>query len=303
VTAARLIKTLVYLADGEVVLALVRGDHELNEVKLARALGARELTMADAETIERVTGAPVGFAGPVGLEVRIVADPCVMALRTAVTGANAADAHFVNVNPGRDFAPEAVIDIRAARAGDPCPRCGGTLSVSYGTVVGHVYQLDTKYSGPMGASYLDDGGDSHTILMGCYGIGVSRTLAAAIEISRDEHGIIFPISIAPYEVHLLALNTDDAEVMATAEGLYGRLQEAGLEVLFDDRDASPGVKFNDADLVGTPVRVTVGKRAPKRGEVEVKLRREADAEGVPVAQAAGHVAQVVASLKAELQPH
>ena len=302
VTPDRLVKTLVYVADGEVVLALVRGDHDLNEKKLARALGARHLEMADAQTIERVSGAPVGFTGPVGLKERTIADPQVMALRNAVTGANTADAHFVNVNPGRDFEPEQVTDIRAAREGDPCPRCRGPLALSQGTVLGHVYQLGTKYSGAMGATYLDENGESHLIVMGCYGIGVSRTIAAAVETSRDEHGIIFPISIAPYEVLLLAVNTDDDQVMATAESLYEQLQEAGLEVVFDDRNASPGVKFNDADLVGIPVRVTVGKRALGRGEVEVKLRREADSEGVAVARAAERVAQVVAMLKAELEP-
>ncbi len=302
VTPDRLVKTLVYVADGEVVLALVRGDHDLNEKKLARALGARHLEMADAQTIERVSGAPVGFTGPVGLKERTIADPQVMALRNAVTGANTADAHLVNVNPGRDFEPEQVTDIRTAREGDPCPRCRGPLTLSHGTVLGHVYQLGTKYSGSMGATYLDEKGKSHLIVMGCYGIGVSRTIAAAVETGRDEHGIIFPISIAPYEVLLLAVNTDDDQVMATAESLYEQLQEAGLEVLFDDRNASPGVKFNDADLVGIPVRVTVGKRALKRGEVEVKLRREADSEGVAVARAAERVAQVVAMLKAELEP-
>lgn len=302
VTPDRLVKTLVYVADGQVVLALVRGDHDLNEKKLARALGARHLEMADAQTIERVSGAPVGFTGPVGLKERTIADPQVMALRNAVTGANTADAHLVNVNPGRDFEPEQVTDIRTAREGDPCPRCRGPLTLSHGTVLGHVYQLGTKYSGAMGATYLDENGESHLIVMGCYGIGVSRAIAAAVETSRDEHGIIFPVSIAPYEVLLLAVNTDDAQVMATAESLYEQLQEAGLEVVFDDRNASPGVKFNDADLVGIPVRVTVGKRALGRGEVEVKLRREADSEGVAVARAAERVAQVVAMLKAELEP-
>jgi len=302
VTADRLVKTLVYLADGQPVLALVRGDHELNEAKLARAVGAGELQMADAETVERLTGAPVGFAGPVGLAARIVADPAVMALANAVTGANQADAHFVNVNVGRDFEAGRVADLRYVVEGDRCAHCGGQLDISHGIEVGHIFQLGSKYSQVLGASHLEDAGVARLFLMGCYGIGVNRIVAAAIETSRDEHGIIFPISIAPYEVHLLALNTDDRQVMTTAERLYGQLEEAGLEVLFDDRDTSPGVKFNDADLVGLPVRVTVGKRALKRGQVEIKLRREAEAEGVPTAQAAERVAQVVAMLKAELEP-
>jgi len=302
VTPDRLIKTLVYLADGNVVLALVRGDHELNEVKLVRVLGASTVTMADAETIARVTGAPVGFAGPVGLSVPIVADPCVMALANAAAGANAADAHVVNVNPGRDFTPSQVADIRTARAGDPCPHCRKPLAVSHGTVVGHVYQLGTKYSAKMKAVFLDEKGATHPFVMGCYGIGISRTLAAAVETSRDDKGIIFPVTIAPYEVHLASLNTDDPEVVATAERLSRELEAAGAEVLYDDRDASPGVKFNDADLLGIPVRVTVGRRGLARGEVEVKLRREQSAQRVPLAQAVQRAVEVVAALKAELEP-
>jgi len=301
-TPERLVKTLVYLADGKVVLALVRGDHDVNETKLARLLGAHHLEMADPATIERVTGAPVGFTGPVGLQEHIVADPAVMALRNLATGANAADAHFVNVNPGRDFQPDQVADLRFVVEGDRCHSCGGPVSISRGTVVGHIYQLGTKYSSPMKATYLDENGDSQPIIMGCYGIGISRTIAAAIETSRDEHGIIFPITIAPYEVELLALNADDTEVMATAEKLYDELRNAGVEVLLDDRPASPGVKFNDADLIGIPVRVVVGKRGLKRGEVELKLRREDESEGVPVAGAAERIIAVVAALKAELEP-
>jgi len=299
----RLVKTLVYLADGKAVLALVRGDHELNEVKLARVLGAATVTMADPETIARVTGAPVGFAGPVGLTAPIVADPCVMALRNAVAGANAADAHVVNVNPGRDFTPSQVADIRTARQGDPCPHCRKPLAVSHGTVVGHVYQLGTKYSAKMKASFLDEGGVARPFVMGCYGIGISRTLAAVVETNHDDHGIIFPVTIAPYQVHLTSLNTDDPEVVATAERLSRELEAAGLEVLYDDRDASPGVKFNDADLVGIPVRLTVGRRALQRGEVEVKLRREGESRRVAVGQAAGCVAEVVSRLQDELAPH
>jgi prolyl-tRNA synthetase len=297
----QLIKTLVYLADGNVVLALVRGDHELNEIKLARVLGATAVTMADAETIARVTGAPVGFAGPVGLSVPIVADPYVMALANAAAGANAADAHVVNVNPGRDFTPSQVADIRAARAGDPCPHCRKPLAVSHGTVVGHVYQLGTKYSAKMKALFLDEKGVAHPCVMGCYGIGISRTLAAAVETSRDDKGIIFPVTIAPYEVHLASLNTDDPEVVATAERLSQELEAAGAEVLYDDRDASPGVKFNDADLLGIPVRVTVGRRGLAHGEVEVKLRREKEAQRVPLAQAVQRAVEAVAGLKAELE--
>lgn len=302
VSADRLIKTLVYVADGEPVLALVRGDHELNEVKLARALGARELAMADPQTIERATGAPVGFAGPVGLGLRMVADPAVMSLTDAVTGANQADAHLVGVRPGRDFQPDLVADLRYVVPGDRCRRCGGELVISHGIEVGHIFQLGTKYSQALGATYLDDAGQAHPILMGCYGIGVNRIVAAAIEISHDEAGIIFPISIAPYEVLLLAVNTEDSEVMDTAERLYRQLKEAGLEVLFDDRDASPGVKFNDADLVGIPVRVTVGRRGLRRGEVEIKLRREPQPRSVPLSQTVERTAEVVASLKAELEP-
>lgn len=290
----QLIKTLIFLADGEAVAALVRGDHELNEAKLKRFLGAQQIELADAALVEEATGAPIGFAGPVGVKARIVADHAVMAMADAVTGGNQADLHLLHVQPSRDFKAAGVGDLRVITPEDPCPRCGGAIQFSRGIEVGHIFKLGTKYSRAMKALFLDENGQELPIIMGCYGIGVGRTVAAAIEQNHDADGIIFPVPIAPFEVTVLPLQMHDKDVVDAAGRIYGELQAAGLDVLLDDRDERAGVKFKDADLIGSPVRVTIGARGIRNGEVEVRLRSAAESESVPVAEAVGLVRRKVA---------
>jgi len=270
----KLVKTIIYKAGGQPVAALVRGDHDINETKLARVLGA-EVEPADPETIEKVTGAPVGFAGPVGLDIKIIADQGVLSVCNFVTGANKADTHYVNVNLGRDFQPTEVADIRFAVEGDACANCGATLDLKHGIEIGHVFKLGTKYSSKLGATFLDEHGKEQPMIMGCYGIGVNRIVAAAIEMSWDDKGIIWPMGIAPYQVEVIPLNMDMPEITEIADKLYSELTDAGIEVLMDDRDESPGIKFNDADLIGLPIRVVVGKKAMEQGCVEIKQRTDA----------------------------
>lgn len=303
VSANRLIKSLIVAApDGQPVLALVRGDRELNEAKLAKLLGGPS-PLADADTVERVTGAPVGFAGPVGLKqtVRVVADREIGFVRDGVVGANLVDAHFVHVQPGRDFPHPEYLDLRTAVDGDISPvDPEGRLSTQRGIEVGHVFHLGTKYSAAMGATFTDEAGAAQTILMGSYGVGVSRTMAAAIEQHHDTDGIRWPITIAPFKVAVILVSAKDEAQKQAAEDLYHALQAAGLDVLLDDRDERPGVKFKDADLIGIPVQVVVGKGLAE-GNVEVSLRRDKKAkEAVPVGEAAARVGELVARLKAEI---
>jgi prolyl-tRNA synthetase len=291
----RFIKTLIYQVDGgAAVAALVRGDHELSETKLAAALGGRAVALADESTVERVTGAPVGFAGPVGLDVHIVADAALRGMRAAVSGANRADEHVVGVDLERDAPRAEFADLRQARGGDACPRCdGGTFAEHRGIEVGQVFYLGTKYSAAMGATYLGADGVPRPIEMGCYGIGITRTIAAAIEQHHDDAGIVWPAALAPYGAAIVPVSTTDAGLRETAERVARELEAAGIDVLIDDRDERPGVKFKDADLIGLPVRVTVGPRALARGNVEVKPRAEATATEVPIAEAAARVAALV----------
>jgi prolyl-tRNA synthetase len=272
----RLIKTIIFETGHGAIAALVRGDHEINEAKLRRHLGVMELEMAGDEVVADVTHAPKGFAGPVGLDLRIVADYALQGMRNVVTGANELDTHLINVNIERDFQVDEFADIRLAQEGEPCPRCPGRLQVSRGIEVGHIFKLGTKYSEALGATYLDLEGRERLLVMGCYGIGVGRTAAAAIEQNHDEHGIIFPIAIAPFHVLLLPVNNKDAKIMGAAEDLYQRLSEQGVEVLLDDRDERPGVKFKDADIIGIPLRLTVGEKNLKQGRVEIKARRSGE---------------------------
>jgi prolyl-tRNA synthetase len=288
----RFIKTLIYQVDGgAAVAALVRGDHELSETKLAAALGGRAVALADESTVERVTGAPVGFAGPVGLDVHIVADAALRGMRAAVSGANRADEHVVGVDLERDAPRAEFADLRQARGGDACPRCdGGTFAEHRGIEVGQVFYLGTKYSAAMGATYLGADGVPRPIEMGCYGIGITRTIAAAIEQHHDDAGIVWPAALAPYGAAIVPVSTTDAGLRETAERVARELEAAGIDVLIDDRDERPGV---NADLIGLPVRVTVGPRALARGNVEVKPRAEATATEVPIAEAAARVAALV----------
>ncbi len=292
----RMIKTLIYVADGRPAAALVRGDHELSEAKLRRALGAGSAEAADAETVERVTGAPVGFAGPVGLEgVEVVVDPAVAAIADAVAGANRAGAHVVGVVPGRDFALERVEDIRSVAPGDRCARCGGALEWGEGIEVGHVFRLGTKYSKAFGARYLGPDGGEAPYVMGCYGLGVSRAVAAVVEAGADERGIVWPPEVAPYEALVMPLDMSEPQVTEAAEEAYRALGEAGLEALLDDRDERPGVKFNDADLIGVPVRVVLGKGYLRSGRLEVQVRRDDSREEVAPGDLSAAVRRALAS--------
>ncbi|NPA95597.1 MAG: proline--tRNA ligase [Thermodesulfobacteria bacterium] len=270
-----LIKTLIFLADEKPVAALVRGDHEINEVKLKKVLGAEELEMAGAETVEALTGAPVGFAGPLGLpdDVKVVADHSVAYMKDFVAGANEKDAHYTGLNWKRDLDVVSTHDIRVITEADPCPRCGAPIEIKRGIEVGHIFKLGTKYSEAMGATFLDSNGKEKPIIMGCYGIGIGRTVAAAIEQNHDERGIIFPVPIAPFEVIISLINVKDEKMSLIAKKLYDTLFENGIEVLFDDRNERPGVKFKDSELIGIPFRVTVGKKAVEEGVVEVTDRR------------------------------
>jgi len=301
VHAASMIKTLVLLADGEPVVALVRGDHELNEIKLKNALDCTDLEMAGDEVVTKVTGAPVGFAGPVGLKVKIVADLAVRAMKNAVTGGNEKDLHLKNVNLERDFRATAFADIRNVVHGDACPRCeGGILEMWRGIEVGHVFKLGTKYSKALKATYLDAEGKEQIIFMGCYGIGIGRTVAACIEQNHDENGIIFPLPIAPFHCIISALNIKEEPVREASEQIYGQLADAGVEVLLDDRDERPGFKFKDADLIGIPLRIVVGSKNLAQGNVELKDRKTGEVALLPVADAVERVKSLVAdALKVE----
>ena len=272
---ARMIKTLIYLADSQPVAALVRGDHEINESKLARALGAGRLELADEQTIEKVSGAPVGFAGPVGMSgVKMVADYAVACMGEGVTGANRKDAHLVGVVPGRDFEADQQADIRAVTAGDACPRCGADITLADGIEIGHVFKLGTKYSAALGATYHDADGNLKPYVMGCYGIGVNRILAAVAECRSDKHGMVWNAEIAPYQVDVIPLDSENARIQEAAEKAYAALKEAGVDVILDDRQEQPGVKFNDADLIGFPLRVILGKGYLKTGRLELQVRRD-----------------------------
>ena len=279
----QMIKTLIYHADGKPVAVLICGDREANEAKIRRALSAADVELADDATISDVTGAPTGFSGPVGIKCPLFADHDVPSIENAVTGANAADAHYTGVNVGRDYQLETTYDLRMAVAGDPCPGCDGTLELVHGIEVGHVFKLGTKYSEALGAFFLDEKEQRHPMIMGCYGIGINRIVAATAETSHDEHGLIWPLSIAPYSVLVLPLNVTDAAVMQTAERYYAELQQAGVDVLLDDRAARPGFKFKDADLIGIPLRVVIGGKGLKAGQVELKWRNAPEPEKVPLA--------------------
>jgi prolyl-tRNA synthetase len=283
-----LIKTIIYETQDQPLVALVRGDHEVNEMKLARAAGGAKPQMASAATIERLTGAAVGFAGPVGLKARVIADQAVTVMRNAVTGANKTDYHVTGVNPGRDFAVGEVADIRFAVPGDRSPS-GSPLVFEKCIEVGHVFKLGTKYSQAMKATFLDEKGVARPFIMGCYGIGLNRITAAAIEAFHDEDGIRWPMAIAPFHVHIVALDVRDETVLTTARKLHDDLEAGGMEVLLDDRDARPGVKFKDADLIGLPVRVVIARRGLTDGIAEVRRRDEKEVRRVPLPDVLQHV--------------
>ncbi|MCG0277251.1 MAG: proline--tRNA ligase [Thermanaeromonas sp.] len=282
VVPQRLIKTLLYEADGQLVAALVRGDRELNEIKLQNALGCQKLKLAEPEQIRKIFGVSVGYVGPVGLEgIPIYADLEIPYLVNAVAGANADDYHWVNVNPGRDFLPANVVDLREVRVGEPCPRCGHPLEGCRGIEVGQIFKLGTKYSEALRATYVDEKGKERPIVMGCYGIGISRTMAAAVEQHHDEKGIIWPVSIAPYQVVVIPVSVKDPLLREEAERLYKELEAEGVEAVLDDRDERAGVKFVEADLIGYPLRLTLGNRTLSQGTVDWKWRKNQEEEAVP----------------------
>jgi prolyl-tRNA synthetase len=292
----KLVKTLIYQTEHGPIAALVRGDHDLNETKLRNVLNVQELTMADPETVFDVTGAPMGFAGAIGLKVRILADFAIKEMKNMVMGANKNDKHVLNVNEGRDFQVEQYADLRMITSSDPCPRCGGKLVFGKGIEVGQVFKLGTKYSTALKANFLDKNGQETPIIMGCYGIGIGRVVAAIIEQSRDENGIIFPISISPFEVIILPLEIHEASVRKVAENLYQHLSNLGLAVFLDDRDERPGFKLKDADLLGIPVRATVSLRTLKSDSIEIKLRSKPDLRLLSIDKTSEAIKEVVQSL-------
>jgi len=297
IDSQEMIKTMAMKADGEAILALVRGDDELNEIKLKNYLNVIELSIYETKEFEKKYDSVAGFIGPVHMDnIRIIADLRIKALKNAVSGANIKNKHYLNVNPGRDFDVEKYIDIRKVKSGDHCPVCGGILEVKSGIEVGHIFKLGTKYSENMGVTYLDENGEEQLVIMGSYGIGVTRLVAAAIEQSHDEKGIIWPMSIAPYQVIIIQLGNND-EVINSSEKIYNVLKDKGVEVLFDDRNERAGVKFNDAELIGIPIRVTIGKRSLERGQIEINIRKSGEEKEFNLETASNDIIDLIANIK------
>jgi prolyl-tRNA synthetase len=290
VPAEAVVKTLVFNTDQGLVAVCVRGDHEANPAKVKNLVGANTAELASAAEVMAATGAPAGFAGPVGLEIPVYFDHALRDTGGLVVGANRADAHYRNALPDRDFGVTGWADLRMIVEGDPCPRCEATVSVRRGIEVGHVFKLGTKYSEAMGATYLDAEGEERLLVMGCYGIGVARTLAAAIEQNHDEDGIIWPVPIAPWEVTVLPIRPEEAATRVAVTEIVAALEDRGIEVLLDDRDERPGVRFKDADLLGIPLRVTLGPRGLGEGMAEVRERATGVEHKVPLPEVAAWVA-------------
>lgn len=299
---SQMIKTLIYVVDGKPTAVLLPGDRDVNEIKLSHHVGGADVALADDATVEQAVGAPPGFVGPLGLTIPILADSSLKGARGCATGANKRDQHMLHVDLDRDLGPVEYVDLSIAKEGDRCPRCAGTLHEMRGIEVGHVFKLGTKYSEALGAMYLDADGERNPMVMGCYGIGVSRTLQSAIEQSHDKDGIIWPISIAPYEVEVVVLNMADARSVEVGESLIHELTAAGVDVLYDDREERPGVKFKDADLVGIPVRVAIGERSLAQDEVELKVRGEEGFEKIAMDTAVATVLSKVEALRSALLP-
>ncbi|WP_419037158.1 proline--tRNA ligase, partial [Phascolarctobacterium faecium] len=278
------VKAVAYNSEKGLILCFVRGDHEVNEIKVINTCGVIDLEMATEEQLA-AAGTVGGYMGPVGIDnkkVIVVVDATVMKMHNVCCGANKEGYHFINVNPGRDFTPTYVADIRLIQEGDPCPHCGGEVSKARGIEVGQVFKLFTKYSSALKATYLDENGKEQPMVMGCYGVGVSRTMAAAIEQNYDDNGIIWPIEIAPYHVLVVPVNTKDEASAAKAEEIYMQLKKVGLETVIDDRNERPGVKFKDADLIGYPLRVVVGPKTLTEGKLEVKIRKTGEIRYLPL---------------------
>jgi prolyl-tRNA synthetase len=291
----QLVKTLVLLADGEPVAVLLRGDRELEEVKLKNYLGAADIRPADDKEIFDATGVPSGYLGPINSKIRLLADQEVPAMVNLTVGANEKNYHLQNVNFGRDFEVTEVADFRQLTKDDPCPSCGSAIRLVEGIEVGHIFKLGTSYSESMNAYYQDRDGNERPLVMGCYGIGVSRVVAAAIEQNHDDNGIIFPVPLAPYQVTVLNLGLNDPEVSAAAERIYEQLSEAGIDTFIDDRDERPGIKFKDADLLGFPFRITVGKRFKEKAMVEIRCRQDGTSEDIGIDDIVSHISAKLAN--------
>ena len=293
------VKAVAYNSEKGLILCFVRGDHEVNEIKVINTCGVIDLEMATEEQLA-AAGTVGGYMGPVGIDnkkVIVVVDATVMQMHNVCCGANKEGYHFINVNPGRDFTPTYVADIRLIQEGDPCPHGGGAVSKARGIEVGQVFKLFTKYSSALKATYLDENGKEQPMVMGCYGVGVSRTMAAAIEQNYDDNGIIWPIEIAPYHVLVVPVNTKDEASAAKAEEMYMQLKKVGLETVIDDRNERPGVKFKDADLIGYPLRVVVGPKTLTEGKLEVKIRKTGEIRYLPLD---GDYVQDIKNIRAEL---
>lgn len=301
---AQSVKAVVYNVDGLVVLAMVRGDHEVNETKIQHIYNAINVDMASDEDLKKV-GLTAGYISPIGLKrtknFDILVDPTVMEMQDACCGANEKDKHYIHVNPARDFTDVRVETIRQIQEGDVCPHCGGKIVRCRGIEVGQVFKLGTKYSEALHATFLDNQGKSHPVVMGCYGIGVTRTVAASIEQNHDDDGIIWPVAIAPYEVVIVPANNKSEEVMAAARKLYEDMEDGRDEVVLDDRNERAGIKFKDADLIGYPVRVTIGKKWQQSGCVEIKIRRSGEVVEVPLEEAKDKVLEILKTLHANNQ--
>ncbi|MBI3599628.1 MAG: proline--tRNA ligase [Nitrospinae bacterium] len=292
----RIVKTLIFETENGIVAALVRGDHDVNETKLKNLLKCDVINLAGEKVVEDVTSASSGFAGPAGLKLKIAADNAVIDMKNFVTGANLKDAHCINANTGRDFNIDVYGDIRMAKDGDICPKCNGALRIYRGIEVGHVFKLGTKYSKSLKAVYLDDNGKEKFMVMGCYGIGVGRTVAASIEQNHDDNGIIWPVPIAPFQIMILPLNMKNSDVVKNSEDVYHMLIVSGIEVLLDDRDERPGIKFKDADLIGIPIQIIVGEKNLKEGKAEIKVRKDGRRVIIPVSDIKNEVVGLIKEL-------
>ena len=294
ISPSQTLKAVFYYADREVVFCVIRGDLDINEIKLKKVLHAADLRLASDEEVKNA-GLVAGAASPVGLRgIKIVSDESVMHGANFVAGANKSGYHLKNVNYARDFTADVVTDIAKAKAGDICTLCGGTLRTIRGMEIGHVFKLGTSISGKLEANFVDESGAAHPIIMGCYGIGIGRLIAAVIELNHDSKGIIWPLSVAPFQIVLCPLYMDNADVIRQTDATYGELTHLGFDVLYDDRAESPGVKFNDADLLGMPLRITVSPRSLEKGCVEIKLRNSPQAEMVPLNDAITKVKELLA---------
>ena len=290
-------KTIIYKADDKYIAAMVRGDREINEVKLKNLVGCTDdLELAEPAVVRELTHAQVGFAGPIGLEIPVYADLEVMEMKNFIIGANETGFHYKNVNVNRDFTPDFVRDIRVITDGDVCPKCGAPIKTAQGIEVGHIFKLGTKYSEALGLKFQDEKGSDNIVLMGCYGIGVTRCISAAIEQNYDDNGIIMPVAIAPFEAAVVPVNVKDETQRALAEELYGELRARGIDVVIDDRDERAGVKFKDMDLIGIPARIVVGKKAAD-GVVEFKRRTDEKSTDMPTADAVEALCSFIAENK------